>query len=96
MCLLAAVLLGIALTAQAPLPPSRQQPLSLLAAPPTHSASARCVPPLPPLTLLPQHRSPCHGFGLFAGVPIRRDAFVIEYVGEVVGNDEAGAWQQQH
>ncbi|PSC75269.1 Histone-lysine N-methyltransferase, H3 lysine-4 specific isoform A [Micractinium conductrix] len=35
---------------------------------------------------LKQHRSRTHGWGLFAGQPIKRDSFVIEYVGQVVSN----------
>lgn len=58
-------------------------PLSWQPSPILHST----VPyPLP----TPQHRSPLHGWGMFAGQAIPRDAFVIEYTGEVVPNSVAG------
>lgn len=45
--------------------------------------------PLPPAYPL-QHRSPLHGWGMFAGQAIPRDAFIIEYTGEVVPHAVAG------
>ncbi|KAL4423406.1 hypothetical protein ABPG77_009984 [Micractinium sp. CCAP 211/92] len=43
-----------------------------------------------------QLRSPLHGWGMFAGEPIRRDSFVIEYVGEVVPNAVADRREAQY
>lgn len=33
-------------------------------------------------------RSQCHGYGLFAAENIRKDSFIIEYMGELVSGDE--------
>jgi hypothetical protein len=46
--------------------------------------------------LLKQHRSPLHGWGMFAGQAIPRDAFVIEYTGEVVPNAVADQREKRY
>jgi histone-lysine N-methyltransferase SETD1 len=46
--------------------------------------------------LLRQGRSALHGWGMFAGAPIRRGAFVVEYCGEVVSNGVADRREREY
>jgi uncharacterized protein len=48
----------------------------------------RFVPDTSTLPKIVRRRSPVHGYGVFAAEPIRKNARIIDYAGELIRNDE--------